>query len=289
MKGTLAGLSTVVIWSLSVLLAAHVNRLPPLQLTAMTWVVACILLIGWFLARQEKIFDHFYRPVKDYLFLISGMGVYSAIFYMGFKYAPAFEANALNFLWPIFLMGFICFFQKRPVTIYMAAGTILGFLGCIMLFLPQSGGRFFETFGIGHFLSIVGAVIWALYSALAKGKEYPIGFLIPVFLISGIATYAVHVAVEEPMMPTAGEWMSIGMIGFIRIGYVFWDYGMRHGDQILITSASYLTPLFSAIVLAMGGFGAESASVALAAAFIIAGCLLVNAEQFKILYKRWRP
>lgn len=288
-KGTIAGLSTVIIWSLSAILAAHVHRLPPLQVTAITWLASCMLMAGWAMKKDRNIIKHFTRPWQDYLLLTMGMGISTVMYYASFKYAPAFEANALNALWPILLTALLFFIQKIPVTPIKSAGMFLGFAGSIILFLPHGSERIFESFGIGHLIAIIGAVTWAVYSALVRGKTYPPEFLAPVFLVSGIGTYAAHLALESPMMPTLWEAAVIFIIGLTRLSYVFWDYGMRHGDQLLITSASYLAPLFATIILVAGGFGAANIYVALAAILIIAGCLLVNAEQFKILYKRWRP
>lgn len=288
MNGTLAGFTALFIWASSATLVAFIGRLPPLEVTAFTWVVASIALTAAYMVRGQPIMPCLRRPFSDYAFVTFGVGVYTALYYIAFKHAPVFEANALNYLWPIFLMLFISIFQKAPVTLYTLTGMALGFAGCALLFMHRSDGDLSGSFGIGHVVAIIAALIWAFYSCFSRSHNYPVGFLIPVFIISGILTFGVHLVFEDWVSPTNGEWWIILLLGLARLGYVFWDYAMRHGDQALITSASYFTPLCSAVLLAGAGFGAANGSIALAAALIIAGCLIVNGEGLKRFVLRQR-
>lgn len=288
MNGTLAGFTALLIWASSATLVAFIGRLPPLEVTAFTWLVASIALTGAYLVRGQPIMPCLRRPLSDYVFVTFGVGVYTALYYIAFKHAPVFEANALNYLWPIFLMLFISIFQKAPVTLYTLAGMALGFGGCALLFMHRSGGEMSGSFGLGHVVAIIAALIWAFYSCFSRSRHYPVGFLIPVFIISGIGTFAAHLAFEDWIVPTNGEWWVILLLGLARLGYVFWDYAMRHGNQALITSASYFTPLSSTILLAAAGFGAANGSIALAAGLIIVGCLIVNGESLKRFVLRWK-
>jgi hypothetical protein len=64
---------------------------------------------------------------------------------------------------------------------------------------------------------------------------------------------------------------------------------MRHGNQLMLSSLSYLTPLGSSIVLIAGGHGAASWGVALAAALIIGGCIIVNWDHLLQYLRSLRP
>lgn len=288
MKGTLAGLTAISIWATSATLIAYLSRIPPLEIVAYSWAISSVLLLAYFMLRGDDIAQYFRRPLNDYLFVIAGIGLYTAVYYMAFANAPAFEANALNYLWPIFLMSFLIIFQGAPLRFSSIAGMALGFAGCVILFFHQDGKPSFSSINYGHALAVLSALMWGLYSCFAKGKTYPVGFMIPVFIISGLLTFAAHSAAEIPVAPDGMEWILIFLIGVCRLAYVLWDYGMQKGDQVLITSASYFTPLVSSVLLAASGFGAASPSIALAAALIIAGCLVVNAAQLNKLRARFR-
>ena len=289
MNGTLSGFIALLIWSTTAALIGLVGRLPPLEVTAFTWLIASLSLAGFFMAKGENIWLYVRRPLSDYLFVTLSMGIYTALYYMAFKYAPAFEANTLNYLWPIFLMLFISLFQKAPVTIFTISGMIFGFFGSLLLFLTHSEGASFGTFNIGHIMAIGASIIWALYSCFSRNKRYPVGFLIPVFIISGIGTFACHFLFENWVTPGPAEWGVIFLLGFARLGYAFWDYGMRHGNQVLVTSASYFTPLSSTLILILFGFGTTNPAIACAAALIIAGCLIVNGDKIKNAFLKFRP
>lgn len=102
MKPDWFGVAAVLMWSSTAFLLAIAGNIPPLQLTSMSWGIGFIVLGGYYLVRREKIITHFNRPVSDYLFVGFGICVYTALLYCAFYYAPPFEANALNYLWPIF-------------------------------------------------------------------------------------------------------------------------------------------------------------------------------------------
>lgn len=279
MRGTLAGFFALMMWASSAYLMAHLGRLPPVGTAAFSWVVSVVMLTGYFLFKRENIISYFRRPLGDYLFVCAGIGFFTILYYISFKYAPVFEANSLNYLWPIFLLIFLNVFQNEKMTLLKILGMILGFCGCVIIFLlPEDGAKPFQSFGIGHITAVLGALLWAWYSCFAKNKTYPTGFLIPVFLFSGLLTFGLHFITEPPVIPDKTEWIVILLIGFARLGYVFWDYGMRHGNQSLITSASYFTPLFSTIILIAGGYGTHNPGIAFGGAMIIAGCLLSNGQ-----------
>lgn len=286
MNPTIAGLLTVVIWGLSALLVTYLGRIPPFELTAITWFLSLLLMSIYFRAKGENMTAYFKRPLGDYLLVAGGMGGYTALFYVAFKYAPAFEVNILNYLWPIFLLLFLIAFKNVSATPMNIAGMVLGFAGCFFLSYTHEGPAFAAGFSIGHLVMIIAAAWWALYSCFTHGKDYPVGFMVPVFFVCGLFTLFLHFLFEETVMPDVQEWIVLISIGLCRLAYALWDYAMRYGDRVLITSASYFTPLLSSLVLIAGGHGAANPSIAVGAVLIIAGCLVVNGDQLVKLMRR---
>jgi drug/metabolite transporter (DMT)-like permease len=289
MTPNVAGIITLLIWTSSALLVTFVTRLPPLQLVTITWLVGAICLMGYYHFHKMPIAVHFNRSWKDYVFVTMGMGVYTALFYIAFKFAPAFEANTLNYLWPLFLMLFMALFLKAKLTMMNVAGMVAGFIGCVVLLASKQTDHSLSGFGIGHVVAIMAAALWGYYSCVSRTKNYPPGFLIPVFIVSAVLTYAAHLVFETTMNPTGFEWIILITLGLCRLTYVSWDYAMRHGNQLMLSSLSYLTPLGSSIVLIAGGHGAASWGVALAAALIIGGCIIVNWDHLLQYLRSLRP
>ncbi len=110
MSPTWFGVGAILMWSVTALLLAIATDIPPLQLSAMSWFIGFLSLGTFYVAKGENLVPHFKRPLKDYAFVGGGVCGYTVLLYLAYAQAPAFEANALNYLWPILLTG-----SARPV------------------------------------------------------------------------------------------------------------------------------------------------------------------------------
>lgn len=286
-KGTFWGLVGVAMWSITTVLFAYIHSVPPMQISAMIFFFGWVAMTGIQLARGEDVIGYWKRPVKDYLFWLCTAGFYTILITIAFRTIPIFEANILNYLWPVLLIVFAATLNKEQVTPIQFFGGFLGFAGAVTVFMPANGQPAFADFHLGHGLSLFSAAVWAFYSALAKRVDYPAGFLGPVFLVYACVAAALHFAFEkETVIPDNMEWIVILVLGFCRVSYAMWDYGMKHGDVILLASISYFLPLITSFLLYILGFGPHSPMMALGAVMIIASCIIVNFHNLKLLWQR---
>jgi drug/metabolite transporter (DMT)-like permease len=286
MNGTLWGLLGVAMWSITTVLVAYITTVPALQLCSMIFFLGGLTMTAIQLIRGEDIISYWKRPLKQYLFWLSTAGFYSILIFMAFLAVPIFEANILNYIWPVLLIVFAATINKEPVTKIQIFGGLLGFAGAVTVFLPANGQPAFADFHWGHGLSLFSAAVWAFYSTYAKRVHYPVGFLAPVFFVFSLIVWGLHLATEQTVMPTNLEWGVILFLGFCRVSYALWDYGMKHGDVILLASVSYFLPLVSSFLLYILGFGPHGHMMAVGAVMIIASCLIVNAHNLKLLWDR---
>ncbi len=286
MTPNVAGLAAVVIFSFGSLLYVLALEIPPFQFLAMQFFLGCLSITAFQLIRGKDVLQDWKQPPKFYVFACLGIGVYNILLIKAFHSAPAFEVNMLNYLWPVLiavLSGIILGNQLRGVQI---AGIMLGFAGAVLLFIPHQGSEIFSNLASGHILAVLGAFIWATYSVLTNKFIYPASFLAPIMLICALMCSVFHLMYEETLWPDLYLTSVVLIIGLTRFCYVLWDYAMRHGDQILISSLSYFTPLISAILFIIFGYKPASSFVALGGGLIIMGCLLVNAANFQKVYLR---
>ncbi len=286
MSGTVWGLMGVAMWSVTTVLVAFIYTVPPLQLVSLILFLGYMSMTAIQLARGENIRSYWARPVTDYIFWLSTAGFYTILMFISFRIVPVFEANILNYTWPVLLMAFAALLNKEPVTAIKILGGILGFAGVVTVFLPVGGAPAFADFQWGHGISIFSALIWAFYSAMTKRIHYPVGFMAPAFLVCSLIAGALHFAFETTVMPQNAEWLVIFVLGFFRVSYALWDYGMKHGDVILLASTSYFLPLISSFLLFALGFGPNNSMIGVGAVMIIVSCLIVNSSQIKILLQR---
>lgn len=286
MNGTLSGILAILIWSLTATFVFFTGEVPPLLMTFIVFLIGSITLTLGQYVRKEKISTYWTQPLNDYIFLVIGIGFYTSLVFLSFKLVPIFEANALNYLWPILLVLFYGLSNKNNLQWNTIIGIILGFFGVLALFWPQDGQTFFSKLEWGHILAICAALLWATYSVLSRKRKYPVGSMAPALFYSSILCLGFHLKLEETIWPQGWEWTFIIILGVTRISYSFWDYGMKHGNVILLSSLSYFIPLISLSALTVIGAGPENASIGLGAIFIVTGCFVANSDKILKYFKR---
>lgn len=279
MSPNLAGVLAILSWASTALLIAVAAEIPTFQLTCITWFLGFVCLGGYYCLRGENIFEKFKRPITDYAFLVVSIGGYTLLLYSAFHLVEPFEANVLNYLWPILLSVFLGLFQEEKITLLKIIGFILGFAGTLLLFSYRYEADGFEGIQLGHFLAIGGAVLWAAYSTFARTRSYPTELMVPVFFIMFIICLIAHFLFEEYVAPELNAWIAILILGICRVSYILWDYSMRKGDRILVGSFAYFVPLISTFLLVIGGFGTSSPVIALAGGLIVLGCIIINFQK----------
>jgi drug/metabolite transporter (DMT)-like permease len=72
------------------------------------------------------------------------------------------------------------------------------------------------------------------------------------------------------------EWLAVAGLGLLPLGAAFytWDFGLKHGDIMVLGASSYAAPLLSTLVLLFFGYAEFHWSIALACALITAGAVL---------------
>jgi drug/metabolite transporter (DMT)-like permease len=78
-----------------------------------------------------------------------------------------------------------------------------------------------------------------------------------------------HFMLEPTVVPSADEWLAIGLLGLGPVGAAFflWDYGTKNGNLPLLGVVAYAAPVLSTLLLV--AFGRETFSWAIAAAALL--------------------
>lgn len=276
MNPTLSGILAIFMWGCLAVLIALTGNVPGFQLASMTFFIGFLSLFVFQIVRGENVFVYWKQPLKNYILVLSGVGLYTTLLYLSFKKIPAFEANTINYLWPVFLSLLLTFSCGDRVTVVKVCGMVCGFAGMVALFYPDNEQDIFSNIGSGHIMALMAAIIWALYSVIARSFSYPSGFMAPIFLLSSFLCLFFHLQMEQTIAPSMIEWVTITLLGVFRMSYVMWDIGMKRGNAAFLASISYLIPLISVIFLSLSGFGPSRPMAGVGAILVIAGCLFIN-------------
>lgn len=262
--------------------------MPPFQLTFMTLGGGSVLLYGFARWKGASLRDCISYSPSLYARLFCGVGLYTLFLNLAFKNAPAFEVNMLNYIWPLLLMLFSKIFKKQNVKSYQYAGIFLGFLGACFIFMPsKDGGQLFEHMMIGHLYVLVAAVVWAGYSVSIIGQKYSVAAMVPVMFLASVLSLCLHLYFEETVLALPVQvWCVVAILAFTRLSYAMWDYGMKHGDQVLLTSLSYFIPLLSVSYFIVFGFMPSGVYVGIGGFLIVFGCIIINMERVVFSLRR---
>ncbi len=274
MSATAAGIGALALWAFLALLSRLAAGLPPLQLTAMAFGVAGLGGVA-FLAATGRLAALRQAPLA-WAHGVGGLFGYHALYFAALAYAPAVEANLLNYLWPLLIVLLSAPILGLRLGVRRLVGVALGFAGCALLL---GGGARFPVEAQGGvwfgFLCAVGcAVVWALYSVTAKRlAAVPTEALAGFCAASAALALLAHVALEPTVAPSARQWIAAALLGAGPVGAAFflWDRGMKRGDPRLLGTLAYAVPVASTLLLVAAGEGALTPALLVALALVAGG------------------
>ena len=283
---TLVGFTAILMWALLAMLTAASGAVPPFQLAAMTFLVGGLLgAVTWPFRKGAVTALHQGLPV--WLLGIGGLFGYHFVYFSAIRAAPPVQVSLIAYLWPLFLILFSAFLPGERVKIHHVIGVVLGLAGAAVIITGWRGLTIFSSFGFGHLLAFVCALIWSGYSVLSRrfgdvSTDVVAGFC----LLTAALSTACHLMFETTVWPQdSTQWAAILGLGLLPVGAAFytWDYGVKHGDIMVLGAASYASPLLSTIVLVAAGFAPFTWPVIMACLLITLGAVIAAKD---MLFRR---
>lgn len=284
MKANLYALTTIFLWASLAALGVLLKHVPPFLLTGISLALGSVLAWPFVLKNPRA-----WRVPPSTLFLgVSSLFGYHFLLFLGLRMAPAVEVNLINYLWPLLIVVlaplYVPSLRLRAV-LFIAAG--LGFGGAALAIwggravTDASASMNSSSAGLGYFLALAAAILWANYSlqtkrAALRGQSFPTAAIGLFGLLAGLLSLLCHWALEQPVHLSGHDWLLLLAMGLGPLGAAFflWNKALTLGDVRQVGILSYLTPLLSTVLLMLVTGRALSWSVALAAALIIGAALL---------------
>ncbi len=279
---TPAGVAAIALWSLLALFTVASAPVPPMQLTAMAFLVGTLPGLAW-TARSGGFGQLRRLGWKVWAFGTAGLFGYHALYFSALRHAPPAEAGLIAYLWPLLIVLFSGLLPGERLAPGQVFGALMGFAGAALLISGGAAG--FRAGAItGYLLALAAAFTWSGYSVLSRRLAGVPTAAVTIFcLMTALLSGAAHLLWEPTIWPeTLLGWLAILALGLGPVGMAFylWDIGVKHGDIQLLGVAAYGAPLLSTLILIGAGL-AEPGPVLFAAAFLItAGALLAARSSF---------
>lgn len=280
-KATLVGLCAILLWGMLALLTSYCNRIPAFELTAITFFVAFLIGAIYFV-RTGCDWSQLKQPIGVWVTGVVGLFGYHALYFAAMKSAPAIEVSLIAYLWPILIVVFSSFLSNEKLRWYHIAGTVVSFLGIVVLLAANGAMNISAGHTIGYLLALLCAVIWAGYSvASRKNRTVPMVMTGAYCGITALLSAICHLLFEQTVVPTTSEWLTTLALGVGPVGASFfaWNYGMKHGNLKLLSTLSYLAPLISGALLVCFGRSDYSWRLLAAGVLIMFGAMVSVADK----------
>lgn len=282
-KATLIGTTAIAIWSTLALLTTLTRRLPPFQLLAMAFALAFLIGLALWLKRGRGLGPVLHLPRRAWLLGIAGLFGNHLFYFLALRYAPAAEANLLNYLWPLLIVLFSALLPGERLRWNQAGGAVIAFMGAALII--AGGGPFSlqPEYFAGYLFAALAAVIWAGYSVLSRAAgALPTESVGAYCAATSMLALLCHLAFEETVMPVGWEWPALILLGLGPMGAAFyvWDHGVKRGNIRRLGVLSYAIPFFSTLLLIASGLAEFSWMLVMACLFIVGGALLAAGDAY---------
>ncbi|NMP30381.1 EamA family transporter [Thalassotalea sp. M1531] len=274
---TLFGIIALLFWSSLALLAAKTGSLPPFLILALCFSVSFIISVVW---RYKHYGRWFSRPKlrrSQWLLGIYGLFGYHFCYFFALRFAPVLEANLINYLWPLLLTLFLAHKGER---VFALLGGVIAFSGIAVL-LSTEQASFSSQHIVGYILALGAAFIWSSYSALLTKQKSDLGDIGWISLAVAALSMSCHF-LFEPRVTSISliEWGYILLIGLGPLGgsFYLWEHGLAKGNNRLLASLSFFTPVFSSMLLALFGLAHWSVEMFVALVMILLGGLVTHSK-----------
>ncbi|MFP5384944.1 MAG: DMT family transporter [Bacteriovoracia bacterium] len=238
------GLITIFCWGSLATFGNLLLHLPPFYILGVTFLIGSIP--AFFRVREM------FPDWKILLWGVFGYFGYHFFLFYSFRFAPAVEANLINYLWPVIMvLATPLAFPGEKLKAYHWFGAFLSVVGCLVLVLGKGVALQASNLG-GYGLALLAAFTWPLYSIgkkkMGKTSVWAVGGFC---FVAGILCLGTHALIEPRVVlqtKDAGLLLLMG-VGPFGIAFYCWDLALSKGDARVIGALAYLTPVLSTLGL----------------------------------------
>lgn len=259
-RATLTGLCAIVLWSTTVGLIRSISE----SLGATGGAALIYSASALFLCLAGGLPGWRHLP-KSYLWLGGALFVsYEICLAISIGLAhnrpQALELGMINYLWPSLTIVFAIPFNQQRFRWWLWPGLALAVGGIVWVLKGDNAWTPLLLWHnvmdnpLAYGLAFFAAVAWALYNNVTRRYAQGQNGVTLFFLVTAVALWLKFFITgqPQPMQFSAAVVMEVlFMAASTAIAYSAWNTGIQHGNMTLLVTASWFTPVFSALLASL--------------------------------------
>lgn len=290
-KALIALLTTVLIWSVSVIVARTlVQEISPMVLSLLRMGSATLLFIPFLIKYRP-----WEKPQFNNLLAVSLLSSINTLtFIWGIQFTSASASQLIYAAIPVFIVLINIFILREKVSIGKIFGVVLGFLGLlyiVYLSVIEKGSTISGHF-IGNFAVLIASTGWLFYTLFSKklSKHFNPAEIGGVSILVTFLINIVLVIIEGATVHPTNTWNLNGLLGGLYMGvfgtfltYILFQYGLKYLSPLTTSLANYVQPITTAILAGIFLSEKLTANFAVGSILVFAGIFLTTTLE---VYKR---
>ena len=292
-KATIALLSTVVLWSVLVVIARGiVSVVSPITVLFFRLLIASVCFLPIIIKNRVWEKPHFKK-----LALVSLASTINLTFFIiGIKYTSATASQIIYATMPILILIINRFFKKEKQSLNKITGVIIGFLGLIFIGYLSAVEKGETVSGslYGNVLIMIAMLGWTSYLIFSKKlSQYflPIemgGISIIVSFIITSVVFLINQNIEKsPILFNSSIVLAYIYIGFAGtfLTYILFQYAVKHSSSLKVSLTSYIQPVTTAFLAIIFLGEKMTFNFILGSLLIMSGVFLTSSTSFNLIKK----
>ncbi len=258
-KATAIGLVAILMWSTAVgLIRTVAEALGAVGGAAMIYTLSSVVLLVTVGFPNLTKFPRRYLILGGLLFVVYELCLSLSVGFASTS-KQAIEVSMVNYLWPSFTLVLALFVSGKRMSLMMFVGMIVCLCGVGKVLAGDDGFSLTEmgvnviSNPLSYGLAFSGAVIWSVYCVYTKKAAEGFNGITPFFMLTAVVLWGKFGLSENPAM-TFSPRVLIDLVLVscaMGLGYAAWNIGILHGNVTVLATASYFTPVLSALFAAL--------------------------------------
>ncbi|MDJ0036269.1 aromatic amino acid DMT transporter YddG [Pantoea allii] len=259
-RATLIGLSAILLWSTTIGLLRSVSEaFGPTGGAALIYSTTAVLLCLTRGVPNPRNMPGRYLLTGGVLFVGYEICLALAVGLARDRH-QSLEMGMINYLWPCLTIVLAIPFNQQRFRLWLWPGLLLSLCGIIWVMKGANGnvtGKMAQNIAsnpTAYLLAFIAAIAWALYNNITRRYARGSNGVTLFFMVTALALwlkFALFTEYETLQFSVTAAAEVLFMGASTAVAYSAWNYGIQHGNLTLLATASYFTPVLSALLASL--------------------------------------